>query len=156
MENEPSLNWNLIFKDKYITSIFLIVVFKVVFLVSSFFLFLLTHKKDTNIKTLTQIARLEKVKDFFDTLYIISMSILLTYLFYPNKQQITLDAETKLLLYLFGLIMIIETTMNAYENYKTNGNILKSVFESGDTHIINILSSIKNKQTNTTQSTNSN
>jgi len=74
-------------------------------------------------------------KERVEFIFIITMAILLIYLFNPRKNRITMiDYETSLLLYLFGFIIIITAKWDIFFKelpiFKT---IQKSVGEIGST-----------------------
>ena len=46
-------------------------------------------------------------KDKFEFIFIFLMSLLLLYLFNPRKPDIVIEGETKILLFLFGFVLLI-------------------------------------------------
>ena len=54
-------------------------------------------------------------KERFEFIFIITMSILLIYLFNPRTDRsILIDRETKILLYLFGVVLLITADWNTF------------------------------------------
>lgn len=57
-------------------------------------------------------------KERFEFIFIAMMSILLIYLFNPRvDRSVLIDKETKILLYLFGFILLITAKWNLFINY---------------------------------------
>ena len=57
-------------------------------------------------------------KERFEFIFIAMMSILLIYLFNPRvDRSVLIDKETKILLYLFGFILLITAKWNLFTNY---------------------------------------
>jgi EamA domain-containing membrane protein RarD len=46
-------------------------------------------------------------KDRFEFLFVLLMAFLLIFLFNPRKQMAIIDSETKLLLFMFGIVLLI-------------------------------------------------
>jgi hypothetical protein len=53
-------------------------------------------------------------KDRFEFTFIFLMSILLLYLFNPMRPNVVIDSETKLLLFLFGIMLLITANWNVF------------------------------------------
>lgn len=88
--------------DKYVT---LIVLFKVIFIILAASHLYFTFKGKADSKTDKKVVYWKERVEF---VFIIFMSIMLIYLFNPRANRETLlDFETKLLLYLFGFILLI-------------------------------------------------
>jgi len=88
--------------DKYVT---LIVLFKVIFIILAASHLYFTFKGKTDSKTDKKVVYWKERVEF---VFIVFMSIMLIYLFNPRANRETLlDFETKLLLYLFGFILLI-------------------------------------------------
>ena len=86
----------------YIRIIFTIKVFYIILAV------LTLYSKIENPKNKELIEFLKFYKGKIDFIFVALMSSLLIYLFYPKLNNVVLiDSETKLLLFLFGLILII-------------------------------------------------
>jgi len=88
--------------DIYITFIFLIKIGFVIMAVTHIYLKVKGDKKtDLDKKILYW-------KDRFEFIFIILMSVLLIYVFNPRAERLNvIDKETKILLYLFGFILLI-------------------------------------------------
>jgi len=88
--------------------IFFILIIKVLFIISAISLAFLKHKnKSTNNKDQNKI--LVYVKDTTQLIFKLSVSILLIILFNPRQKYIQeIDSESKLILYLYGIMTIIE------------------------------------------------
>jgi hypothetical protein len=88
--------------DKYVT---LIVLIKVIFIILAVSHLYFTLKGKSDSKTDKKIVYWKERVEF---VFIVFMSIMLIYLFNPRANRETLlDFETKLLLYLFGFILLI-------------------------------------------------
>lgn len=88
--------------DKYVRLIFL---FKVIFAILAVLHLYFTIKGKTETKMDKKIVYWEQRIEF---IFISLMSIMLIYLFYPRSNKpIILDYETKLLLFVFGIILLI-------------------------------------------------
>ncbi len=55
-------------------------------------------------------------KGRFEFIFVFLMSFLLIYLFNPRKPNVVLDYETKLLLFLFGFILLITAKWSVFFN----------------------------------------
>ena len=90
--------------DKYKLYIYLIISIKVGFIIMALLHIYLKLKKKEN-------SELDKKiiywKGKFEFIFIFLMSILLIYLFNPRNKNFIIDYETKILLYLFGFILLI-------------------------------------------------
>jgi hypothetical protein len=54
-------------------------------------------------------------KERFEFIFVLLMAILLIYLFNPrNDKSVTIDGETKLLLYLFGFVILITADWSVF------------------------------------------
>lgn len=95
--------------DRYITLIFIVKICFAFFGISHLYLKFI-HKKDTDIdKTVLY------WKDIFQFIFVLLMSFLLIYLFNPLIDKTAMiDKETKMLLYLFGFILIITAKWNLF------------------------------------------
>lgn len=86
-------------------SIIIIFLVKIIFICLAVTKLYVTHKDPNNTK---RINNLEFWKKRVEFVFIILMSILLTYLFNPRVNRINMiDNETKLLLYLFGFVLLL-------------------------------------------------
>jgi hypothetical protein len=95
--------------DLYITLIFIV---KILFIIISVSKLYITHKEPNNKK---KIDNLEFWKKRIEFIFILLMSILLIYLFNPLVNRINrIDNETKLLLYLFGFVLILTSDWNQF------------------------------------------
>lgn len=91
-------------RDPYVSFLFVIVVIKLIFIIASVILVILSKIDPSNI----HIDKLNKVEDKTHTLFTLLVSILLIYLFNPRKNRETrLDKETKFIIYLYGWITIL-------------------------------------------------
>lgn len=91
--------------DKYVMYIYLIFAVKICFILmaASHAYMRLTGKSDSDLD-----KKLVYWKERFEFVFILLMSILLIYLFNPRKDRATMiDGETKILLYLFGFVLLI-------------------------------------------------
>jgi hypothetical protein len=90
---------------------------RIIFIVKIIFIFLAIyrlyikakHPKDK------QLELVEKWKGRFEFMFISLMSILLIYIFNPRSSHIGLiDGETKLLLYLFGFVLLLTENWSVF------------------------------------------
>ena len=94
--------------DMYITIIFIV---KITFVILAVYR-LYTKSKHPNSK---QLEIIEKWKGRFEFIFITLMSILLLYLFNPRSNNIgMIDGETKLLLYLFGFVLLLTENWSSF------------------------------------------
>jgi hypothetical protein len=88
--------------------IFFILIIKVLFIISAVSLAFLKHKNKSN-NNKGQNKILVYVKDTTQLIFKLSVSILLIILFNPRQKYIQeIDSESKLILYLYGIMTIIE------------------------------------------------
>lgn len=93
----------------YITSIIII---KVVFIILAIYEQYLKHKKHVDNKKIIQITYWKERIEF---VFIIMMSTLLLYLFNPRMNNMNMiTSETKLLLFLFGFILILTAKWSVF------------------------------------------
>ena len=91
-------------RDPYVSFLFIIVVVKVIFIVATLGLLILSKIDPSN----KNIDKLSKIQDKTHNSFSLLVSILLIYIFNPYKSRETrLDLETKLLIYLYGWITIL-------------------------------------------------
>lgn len=95
--------------DMYITLIFIV---KICFICLAVYRAYLKFKKPTDKKLLEDV---EFLKSRFEFLFVTLMSFLLIYLFNPRSNKvIMIDGETKLLLYLFGFVLLITENIEKF------------------------------------------
>ena len=95
--------------DIYITLIFIV---KIIFVILAVYRLYLKSKKSKDNKELEII---EFWKDRFEFMFITLMSALLIYLFYPRSNRINMiDGEAKLLLYLFGFVLLLTENWSSF------------------------------------------
>jgi hypothetical protein len=91
--------------DKYTMFIYLIFAIKICFIsmaVSHVYM-RVTGKIDSDLD-----KKLVYWKERFEFVFVLLMAVLLIYLFNPGKERsVMIDGETKLLLYLFGFVLLI-------------------------------------------------
>ena len=89
--------------DKFI---YLVICVKLIFIGLSIYLVYIKRKEPNNKNKINQITHLKKR---VETIFITFMSLLLIYLFNPRytKNELILDYETRLLLFLFGFVLLI-------------------------------------------------
>jgi hypothetical protein len=91
--------------DKYTMFIYLIFAVKIGFVIMAVTNIILKAKGDLDSDLAKQIPYW---KERFEFIFIILMSILLIYLFNPRKgEMVMINGETKILLYLFGIVLLI-------------------------------------------------
>lgn len=95
--------------DMYITLIFIV---KIIFIILAVYK-LYSKAKHPNDKKLLESIEFWKLRVEF--IFITLMSILLVYLFYPRANRIgMIDGETKLLLYLFGFVLLLTENWSSF------------------------------------------
>jgi len=100
----------------------------IIFIIKIIFIFLATYilyikTKKTQDKELLE--SLELLKRRIEFVFITFMSILLLYLFNPRANNITMiDSETKMLLYLFGLVLLLTENWISFLHSKSWFHIL--------------------------------
>jgi len=77
------------------------------FVIYSLYLRHLIRKNPNNKNYEESLQLIDKVKNQVEFIFTIMVAILLIILFNPYKENLILDYETKLLLYLFGFLLII-------------------------------------------------
>ena len=88
--------------DIYIAIIFIV---KILFIILASYRLYVMHKKPSDAKLLKTV---EFWKERAEFVFITLMSILLVYIFYPRANRLNMiDKETKLLLYLFGFVLLL-------------------------------------------------
>jgi hypothetical protein len=91
--------------DKFTTYVTLVFIVKIIFVILAVTIIYVKHKKSNDKKL---IQSLEYWKDRFEFIFKAMMSVMLIYLFNPRADNLRLlNYECKLLLYLFGFILII-------------------------------------------------
>ena len=99
--------------DPYISVIFIIVVVKLIFVLSTITVLVL-KKMDPKNKF---IGRLSIIQDKTHILFSLLVAALMIYLFNPRKnRESRLDMETKIVLFLYGWIVILDIIRNYLEN----------------------------------------
>jgi surface polysaccharide O-acyltransferase-like enzyme len=92
------------YSDPYISLLIIIVISKLIFIIASIILLVLSKVNPSN----QHIEKLTVIQDKTHNLFTLLLSILLIYLFNPYKnREAKVDKETKILLYLYGWITIL-------------------------------------------------
>jgi uncharacterized membrane protein YiaA len=109
--------------SKFDIFITLIIIVKVIFIILAIYQIYLKHKKTNDKKQLEQV---KFWKERIEFIFVLLMSVLLIYLFNPwfNNMKL-LTYETKLLLYLFGFILILTADWNLFVKESPILNIIK-------------------------------
>jgi len=89
--------------DKFI---YLVIFIKFIFVCLGIYLVYIKRKEPNNKNKINRITHFKKK---LETIFITFMSLLLIYLFNPRytKNEVILDYETRLLLFLFGFILLV-------------------------------------------------
>jgi len=99
--------------DPYISVIFIIFIIKLIFLLSTVTILVLKKVDPKN----EFIERLSIVQDKTHNLFSLFVACLMIYLFNPRKnREAKLDTETKLILFLYGWIVILDIIRNYLQN----------------------------------------
>ena len=116
--------------DKYTIYIFFIFAIKI-----GFILMAVTHiyLKDKGEEKSDLAKEILYWKERFEFIFIIAMAILLIYLFNPRRgEMVMIDGETKMLLYLFGVVLLITAKWeNFFYEAKWFQYLQKSLGEEG-------------------------
>ena len=92
----------------------IIILFKIIFIILLILQFYFKYKKPNNTKRLNNLKSWRTQIEF---IFIFFMSLLLIYLFNPRINRLYMvDTETRLLLYLFGFILIISADWEKFLN----------------------------------------
>ena len=92
----------------------IIILLKIIFIILLITQFYFKYKEPNNTKRLNNLKLWRKQIEF---IFIFSMSLLLIYLFNPRINRLYMvDTETRLLLYLFGFILIISADLEKFLN----------------------------------------
>ena len=92
----------------------IIILLKIIFIILLITQFYFKYKEPNNTKRLNNLKLWRKQIEF---IFIFSMSLLLIYLFNPRINRLYMvDTETRLLLYLFGCILIISADWEKFLN----------------------------------------
>ena len=92
----------------------IIILLKIIFIILLITQFYFKYKEPNNTKRLNNLKLWRKQIEF---IFIFSMSLLLIYLFNPRINRLYMvDTETRLLLYLFGFILIISADWEKFLN----------------------------------------
>lgn len=94
--------------DYFIYFIFFI---KLIYFILLIYSFVLVIKDEKNTQKYDNII---KIKKGFEFIFIISMSILLIYLFNPNKNCFIIDNNVKVLLFAYGIIIILNAPWSLF------------------------------------------
>jgi hypothetical protein len=99
--------------NKYQICIFLIFTVKIIFIILSITNRYLIFKKQQNTVLYKKISYWKNRTDF---IFVFLMSLLLIYLFFPtkNNQYIIITGGTQILLFIFGIILIITAKWNIF------------------------------------------
>ena len=93
-------------------SIMMIITVKIIFIILAITKMYVKHKEPNNIK---RINSLEFWKKRIEFIFIVLMSLLLIYLFNPRVNRLNMiDNETKILLYLFGFILLLTSNWGLF------------------------------------------
>jgi uncharacterized membrane protein len=103
--------------DKYTIFVYLIFIIKIGFILTA-----VTHiylkvkgKEKTDLD-----KKILYWKERFEFIFIAAMSVLLIYLFNPRRgEMVMIDADTKLLLYLFGFVLLITANWDDFFHQAT-------------------------------------
>ena len=99
--------------NRYDLYIYLIFTVKILFIILALTNRYLIFKKQQNTKLYKTVSYWKPRADFVFTFL---MSLLLIYLFYPNSTNtsVIITGETKLLMFLFGIVLIITAQWNTF------------------------------------------
>jgi hypothetical protein len=122
--------------DYYKNYVRFIFVVKITFMILAVYEMYIKRKEPKNT---TKIDQVQHLKEGTELLFKGLMSLLLIYLFNPRTttRLVNLDYETKLLLYLFGFILIITANWNSIihnipETFKIIQQILGKIEDKGE------------------------
>ena len=97
--------------NKYDAYIYLLFALKVIFILLAIANLYMKTTNQLNTPTAKNIAYWKSRVDFVFTFL---MSLLLIYLFYPSKTPVFINDETRLLIFLFGIILIVTAEWSVF------------------------------------------
>ena len=110
--------------DMYIILIFIV---KITFIILAVYRLYIKAKNPKDKK----LEKIEFWKKRVEFIFITLMSILLIYLFYPGANRINMiDSETKLLLYLFGFVLLLTENWSSFIHETTWFKQIQSVLRN--------------------------
>lgn len=86
----------------YKTSIYFIICLKIVFIILA-----ISHKYFVYKNNVALSDKTYYWKERCEFVFVSSMAILIIYLFYPKRRITSIDYDTKLLLFMFGIVLLI-------------------------------------------------
>jgi len=108
------MSFNINIQTYYDFYLIFIIIIKVLFLVTMIGSFYYSHISNST-NALNKNIQFHFWKERTEFVFLLSMSILLLYLFFPwRKKPIYIDKETHLLLFIFACILIINTNYEAF------------------------------------------
>jgi len=110
------------FLSFYDTYLIFIVGIKILFLVSALGFFFYSHFSKSP-SSIAKSSQFEIWKERTEFVLILSMTILLLYLFYPRKIPVPINRETNLLLFIFGIILLINIIKKVH-TYLVNNKLI--------------------------------
>lgn len=98
---------------KHLFDYFIIFIFfiKLIYLILLLYSFVLIIKNENNTKKYNDVIESKKI---FEFIFIISMSILLIYVFHPFKNYFRINNNIKILLFVYGLIIILNAPWSLF------------------------------------------
>ena len=109
------------FLSYYDTYLIFIIIIKVLFLLSALGYFYYSYfSKSPNV---TKSLQFQIWKERTEFVFILSMTILLLYLFYPRKIPVPINRETNILLFIFGIILLINIIKKVH-TYLVNNKLI--------------------------------
>jgi len=96
-----------------------IVGIKILFIVSALGFFYYSHFAKTP-NTLAKSTQFQTWKERTEFVFILSMTILLMYLFYPRREPTEIDRESRILLFIYGCILLINIVKKVHTYLVTN------------------------------------
>jgi hypothetical protein len=97
------------YKYWYDYFIVFIIIVKIIFLILLLYSFYLKIKQDTD-----KYEKINEWKEKTEFIFIISMSIILIYLFNPRKNSLVIDGHVKFLLFAYGFIILLNAPWSLF------------------------------------------
>lgn len=92
--------------------LFFIILVKIIFFFSAVGYLILSHSNNNKAKHID--PKLLKIKGYTEFVFTISMAILLLYHFNPYVTKISIDEESRILFFIFALIIILTANWNLF------------------------------------------
>lgn len=107
---EENTRYNVVFSGL----IYVTFIVKISFLVSAFYL---RYLKKTDPKNIELQTFVQNAKEQLDFVFVFCMSVILMALFNPYVENVEVDKECQILLFLYGVIMILTANYDIFRSF---------------------------------------